>query len=425
MLTHAPEERTLGILLRKTKARLREYAQHSGLDTLVGRGKATATTTTHEGVPLVLPFDKERRLMPRLLRHMRHRRFMRYRPDTLTEYAPLTPYSANYFMERLRTARIDQWHECVVSIWALGRLVADDPMRREAEDLLYGMLRTTGGDLAWNGAVRTKGSSLIWFDGQRLARCWKGVYSGMFLCVIAPILSFQSKPEPLFRMDFLSLVLLSGIWAFFLSLPATFIAFLASVPLDIRRMDRIRAMALLTLGRWREPRHLSLLLREFVEKHGRVHRAAEVALTEVLPLLEGTEDLEYAMDFVPNLCRALQRTERQMLGYTFREETLEILLLETLGKVGDGRAISTVERIARRGRTPRLQEVAQSILPILHARSRCSTNPRQLLRSSGQSEVSSRSLLRPAHHTTTPSHELLRSQPIASEAVPVQIQTHE
>ncbi|MCW3053982.1 MAG: hypothetical protein JWN14_3152 [Chthonomonadales bacterium] len=391
MLLNAPEELPLAALLRKTITRLRELTPHAGGETSAAESGEEEKCARPSGVPLVLPFDTERRVIPRLLRKLRRGHFLRYRPDTLEEYAPLTPYAADYFLERLRTAHVSRWRECIVATWALGRLTPEDPARGEVEKVLYWLVSPEGG-------------SITIADNRRMLNLWlKSVFT--MACVVAN-LWIQADRNALPFDPFLSGIAI--ISALIFSLPLTVFLLFNDIPWNMRRLNRIRARALLTLGRWREPRHLSLLLREYVGKMGRVRLAAEVALREVLPLLKTEDKGEHSADFVSNLCRALRRKERQFFDYTPREEALEILILEALGKVGDGHAIPTVQRIAVRGRTSRLQELAQSILPILQARSRQATDPNQLLRGADRPENPSTTLLRPAYESSTPSEQLLR-----------------
>ncbi|MCW3096823.1 MAG: hypothetical protein JWL77_2441 [Chthonomonadaceae bacterium] len=395
MLTHAPEEPSLVTLLRKTMTRLRDVIPRAGAETPLTEIGAETKDGQAAEVPLVLPFDKERRLMPRLLRRLRRRRFLRYCPDTLNEYAPLTPYAADYFLERLRNPRIDAWRECVAATWALGRLTVDDAARPEAEQILVGLV-----------------TAKLQIDGRAMDRLCFVIFQNLFvtLTLAGEIVLLTTQPGS--GMDrfsvFIQAPFFAAFVACFLFVPAVMLTMIVNIPLGTLHMNRIRAMAVLTLGRWREPHHLDLFLREFVGRRGRTGSAAETALREVLPLLKAGEEIERAADFVPNLCRALQRKERQVLDYNVSEENLEVLLLESLGKVGDGRALPTVARIAQRGRTPRLQALAQRILPLVQARSRQATDPGQLLRGAVRPDPASDVLLRAAHETSTPPEQLLR-----------------
>ncbi len=394
MPLYPPEELMLLTLRRKVAARLRRLTRRTGIETSVPEASEGPKTTTAEGVPLVLPFDPERRLIPRLLRRLRRGRFLRHFPGSLTEYALLSEDATCYLIDRLYQVRVDGWKECVMAVWALGRLTADDPARRQVAELL-----------TW--LVGRQSENMACIDGKRLAKRWRAITRN--LCVgillwglVAWSSSGRVEDVAIVAVDCLLLSLL-------LTIPLTILSFICGYPLDAVRMSRIRSMAILTLGRWREPCHMDMLLREYAQKSGRVRDAAEVALAEVLPLLTTEERLERSSDFVPNLCRVLHRKERQLLDYTVREETLEVLLLEALGKVGDGRALPTVERIATRGRTPRLRELAQSILPVLYARSREATDPKQLLRGAVCPDTAPNTLLRATQETsTTPPNQLLR-----------------
>jgi hypothetical protein len=388
--------------LLKTMGLLRRSIAAEHTDVSAAEGGEGVPLTTCDGVPLVLPFDSERRLMPRLLRRLRRGRFLRRCPASLDEYASLTPKATRYFLDRLYVVHADEWKEGVTSAWALGRLAYDDPLRTEARALL-------------RRCAASRGDIGVYRYGLRAERRWLAIWRNLFGIVslwgAAVILNHHARfgaGHSVFP-PLLEMATFAACETLILSFPVTLLSFLVSLPLDVVRMDRIRAMAVLTLGRWREPRHLDIFLRKCVGEAGpRVRQAAEIALHEVLPLLRAEEGGEHAADFIPNLCRAVQRKERRVLGYTEWEETLEILLLEALGKVGDGRALPTVERIAKRGRTPRLQELAQSILPVVQARARRTTDPSQLLRGAVRPDPAVTTLLRPAQEIATPSSELLR-----------------
>lgn len=398
--------------LRAVIARLRPAACGAVADTSAPETVGAVTTTTQEGVPLVLPFDPERLLIPRLLRRLRRGRFLRQFPDSLAEYAPLTEDAACYLIDKLHTVRVDRWQEGVAAVWTLGRLTADDPARTEAAELL-----------TW--LIGPRSESLARVDRQRLVKrigaTQRNMVVGVTLAWSGAELYFGGsasarQPSPI------EIIFTLAVGALLLAVPVAVLSFVPGFPLDVQRMSRIRSMAILTLARWRDPQHLALILRQYVEKRGRIRSAAEAALTEVLPLLNVGEHGECAADFVPNLCRALERKERQVLGYTARDETLEERLVEALGKVGDGRALPIIERIARRGRTRRLQELAQDVLPLVQARSRQTNDLKQLLRGATQPDPAPGTLLRPAREISTPAGQLLRPQPTSSDPGPVQVQ---
>ena len=371
-----------------------------------------ANAAPSDGIPLVLPFDTERLFVPRLLKRLRRGRFLRDFPDTLDEYAPLTQDATCYLIDKLHTVNIDSWKESVVAIWALGRLSPQDLARAETAYLLRWMIEPTGGSMAQ-------------VDGRRLTKRWRSMMCTLFCLPICGFVTmWLSRGDSRSLEPGLLFVLLIGValGALVFSVPCTALTFLAGSVLDRERMIRVRAMALLTLGRRREPCHLDLLLRAYVGKVGRERLAAEVALREVLPLLNRPTDTERSADFVSNLCRALRREEQWALDHAVRDDLLEIRLLEALGKVGDGSSVPTVERIARRGRTPGVREAAQTILPVLQARRREADDLNQLLRGAVQPDPASGTLLRPARETSTPADQLLRPHPNELEPTPIQAQ---
>lgn len=87
MLLHAPEKLPMTTLLRRAMARWRQSMQRR-LETCALEADNATRITTQEGVPLVLPFDPERQLIPSLLHRLRRGRFIRHCPDSLAEFAP-------------------------------------------------------------------------------------------------------------------------------------------------------------------------------------------------------------------------------------------------------------------------------------------------------------------------------------------------
>src|SRR5262249_32296509 len=98
---------------------------------------------------------------------------------------------------------------------------------------------------------------------------------------------------------------------------------------------------------------------------------------------------------VPNLCRALE----------YADQSLHVEILEALEKIGDGRAVPTVRRLAQKG-----SPTAARILPALLARQLQENESKMLLRSASLSSATPKELLRPASETsTTEPQQLLRA----------------
>ncbi len=90
-----------------------------------------------------------------------------------------------------------------------------------------------------------------------------------------------------------------------------------------------------------------------------------------------------------------------------RSQPLRLVIMEALGKVGDGRALGPVEHISQHGR-PLEREVAERILPVLRARKRQESDPKTLLRPIANDPEAADLLLRPATTAESAPDKLLR-----------------
>jgi hypothetical protein len=91
------------------------------------------------------------------------------------------------------------------------------------------------------------------------------------------------------------------------------------------------------------------------------------------------------------------------------DEALLLVVLEALGRVGDGRAVLPVERLEKKGRTAQIRRAAAAILPILRDRQDKENAHATLLRASTTPNDAPNVLLRPAHFVQDGSPlELLR-----------------
>ena len=122
------------------------------------------------------------------------------------------------------------------------------------------------------------------------------------------------------------------------------------------------------------------------------------ALYRVLPKLKEDHFGLLKSHTVPALTRLLERS--------FDEE-LRLIILEALGKIGDGRALAAVAYVSDNG-TPTERACAARILPILRERRRKERDPRLLLRAAAESEDTRDLLLRPAESSQHDEGVLLR-----------------
>lgn len=118
----------------------------------------------------------------------------------------------------------------------------------------------------------------------------------------------------------------------------------------------------------------------------KVREAATQALPEMLAALTPEHYGQLPAGTTPALCRVLYHPDNRLVA----------LVLDALGKVGDGRAVAPVEQMMRRGRTPELRAEAERILPMLQERKRQEEAHSSLLRPSSVPEDTPEVLLRPA-----------------------------
>lgn len=90
-------------------------------------------------------------------------------------------------------------------------------------------------------------------------------------------------------------------------------------------------------------------------------------------------------------------------------EPLAVEVLQALGKIGDGSAITSVERETKNGATEKIRQQAAIILPILQERQLRENAPTMLLRASEAAAIGPETLLRAAQEAPdTRSEELIR-----------------
>ena len=130
-------------------------------------------------------------------------------------------------------------------------------------------------------------------------------------------------------------------------------------------------------------------------------RGAHQALIQLLPTLIEAHYGRLPNDATPELCALLLDSDTS--------EHLIMLTVEAIGKVGDGRAVEPMQTFAQTARTPKLREMAETILPILTARREQENASTTLLRHSSAPPIAASQLLRAASASAaTPPEQLLR-----------------
>ena len=150
-------------------------------------------------------------------------------------------------------------------------------------------------------------------------------------------------------------------------------------------LNQVRAASARALGRLESAESIGPLAETIASRVAapRLKRAAESALPEAARALRPEHYGELGPEITPNLCRVAHH----------RSQGLAAHALAALAKVGDGRALEDVRRIAKRGPS-RLRPWAERALPILEERHRRENAPKTLLRAAEASP--DEGLLRPS-----------------------------
>ncbi|MCS6775213.1 MAG: hypothetical protein RMJ43_07950 [Chloroherpetonaceae bacterium] len=286
-----------------------------------------------------------------------------------------------------------RWRERAFAAWTLGQMDLAPSERSTAANALAHLI---------TNRMRTSGTSL----GSRALRALQRtamLTTAGFTAVLLLFLfgCFVTSPlidaEQLFWM-FLSvpLAILGGLACSVYVLP---VVLPLSLALDAARNNFVRATAVTALGRLRVPERVGVLAHALADGNGRVRDAAEAALYAVLPLLTTEHYGRLPADTVPGLCKALGHLYHitPFAGSVegTRREQLLVLLIEALGKVGDGRAAPLMEWLAGESMLPRVQSAAVAVLPVLRERQRQESDRDALLRAVSAPVATSQELLRP------------------------------
>ncbi len=284
------------------------------------------------------------------------------------------------------------WKERAVAAWALRQAALDPQQKQVAANVLHKIVMT----------VRESE------DSGRFKRTYLP-RALLFTALLTPPLIvpmfLQSRNPPVYSdLDIFALIVCIPLSICFAFLPALLMA----TPMALLSVDsgynRVRAEAVRTLsalGLAQSAASLSVAACvPYTAGARQVRQAAKTALPAVLSQLTPEDFGQQDSEMIPYLCHLLSRSE----------EPLVLAILEALGKVGDGRAVLPVQRLAVKGRTERIRAAAASILPVLEQRQKQENDPQVLLRAASQDAAASNVLLRPASSTpATEPQQLLRA----------------
>jgi uncharacterized membrane protein YgcG len=213
-------------------------------------------------------------------------------------------------------------------------------------------------------------------DFGRLVLLWSGCVT-----VLCSIWAKYSFPE----MPLFAVLLIYGIVLPFTYLVACVWADLTLNNLRVTAVGTLRLLGIpeTVMPLARATHNISYNRSSFTQ---RVRTAARPALLQALSTLTSEHYLRLSPDLVPSLCIVLQKSE----------EGLSLEILHALEKMGDGRAVSVVERLTKKGKTPAVRSAAERLLPILQQRQLGEQAHSTLLRASHEPNDAPNMLLRPS-----------------------------
>jgi hypothetical protein len=269
-----------------------------------------------------------------------------------------------------------KWRRAELAAWALGRVPLTPPQHRLAAELLERIVPLrdwpNGDERLAHGLLRTVAVSIVFciaVFGDNLIRNPESFLNGFIVYLLSCL--------PL-------------------CIPLALLVFPISGIIEDIRLNRVRAAAAESLGRLGEPTSAGILAQTILQTSGLnlrqtvgcrdIGHAAVHALPAVLSNLTPEHYGQLPAHSVSRLCALLLEAQ----------EPLALLILEALGKVGDGSAVADVRWMAYRSQVPRLREAAARILPILEQRQQMENAPKVLLRAAAAPVASADTLLRPA-----------------------------
>ena len=335
--------------------------------------------------------DLEARRLKDLLRSLRRDETTQKVTQALTEGGTPPPETVECLIDALRDASLRHEKRRTLAAWSLGRMPLTPEQRAEVIAALHDLITKRSSPPRIKKALR---KALL------LPLIPAALCSGL---ILALLLSFVE------RVGLSLWPLLGGLslttFFFWLAFTACLGPFLYDSSSEQHR--RTLAAAAATLGRLDAMEEISVLAQTVMHNNPQIRLAAAEALKSTLPLL--TEEHYGALnsETVPALCRILGI--KGLVARNYNDEEFNLLLLEALGKIGDGRAVPFVQRAAAMAWTAPLRQAATAILPTLEARREKENEYGMLLRGAAMPLDPPDTLLRPAFETPdTAPEQLLR-----------------
>jgi hypothetical protein len=307
-----------------------------------------------------------------------------------------TPYDITPLLAALEPASRRPWREQVLAAQLLSELPLSELERQRAAAVLGAIVGETG--------PRS--------NRKRRNRHWLERTATLSLMITAGLLASSLHTLSLWPEDTDLLVQTWGCWTLFTILLSPLVWPVSEILEDLH-FCRVRAAGIRALARLQSAELAGSSVRALLHTLGMrlsagsgwVRKAAAETLPEMLAHLTPEYYGQLDPKLAPAMCRALE----------YGDETLTLALLQALERVGDGRAVRSVEALAGEGflaswhTTPAVRTEAHRVLPILIAR-REQENAAKLLLRASEPGASTPYLLRPAQERSEmDSQVLLRS----------------
>lgn len=330
--------------------------------------------------------EEERKYIASLVRRIRRNRPLRQLAQKCLDGEDDVAATADFDMlgRIVLGSEIVSWRERTVTAWLLGLIPQDEERRRNTARWLCEVLGGTHPESRSEPGT-TRSPRTLRYIGIALLPILVCGLAGVFIdpdFMLIPILVLLGI-----------VTLIAGIissLAFVACIGAVFWAPVAII--SEVYFEHVCAAAVTALGRLRVPESVGVLARSAQDGSPRVSEAAKVALWKVLPTLTPAHFGALSAEATPNLAQLL---DEWSVLYAWEEGfTLDVLV--ALEKVGDGRAVGSVERLVEKAPSERLKQAAAAILPILKKRQQWEKDARLLLRAAQAPVNPSDVLLRPA-----------------------------
>ncbi len=329
----------------------------------------------------------------RLLKRIGRNHPVREAAAAWIEGGAVPPQTTDTLLRALKRPQPYHWRKQAVAAWMLGHAEWQGADTEDAEKRLMKVVNT------W----------VLLNIPYRFLRA--NVLTGL-ICAVISVGAKLPNPPAFFLLFFMliGIVLLSVLLSFLVT-PVLGLV-------ENAKTTRIRIAAIVALGRLRSIEGLPTLARASMEgpqvgtftswwQLRRVRRAGLEAMGQILPCVTEYDYARLASS-LPTLCRVLKKVAIRPRQEPQKAEALALNLLTALSKIGDGRAVSAVEQVARAADSASVRLAAQGVLSVLQDRQKQENAANTLLRGASQAAPAQDTLLRAATaiHETDPRHLL-------------------